>query len=312
MIAELTWFHFFFAGVLGALIGSFLNVVILRWPRKMAWEWRTEALSWLSEDPDPALGLPADPQIQQAAQEALARHHERAVPPGIVVKGSHCPHCLTPLRWHDNLPLVGWLMLAGKCRSCKAPISVQYPLVEAAGAALAVLAVATFGWSAGALAASAFLGLLLTLAVIDARTMYLPDELVLPGLWTALAWSWAAQTWWPGQAITLDKAVLGAVLGYGGLALVARLYSAVRGREGMGGGDLKLLGVIGAFLGPGALIPVIGMAAVGGIATGVILQAKRGESKPFPFGPWLALAAAIWCLLGQPQGWEQALLGPAS
>jgi leader peptidase (prepilin peptidase)/N-methyltransferase len=203
-------------------------------------------------------------------------------------------------------------MLAGKCRSCKAPISVQYPLVEAAGAALAVLAVATFGWSAGALAASAFLGLLLTLAVIDARTMYLPDELVLPGLWTALAWSWAAQTWWPGQAITLDKAVLGAVLGYGGLALVARLYSAVRGREGMGGGDLKLLGVIGAFLGPGALIPVIGMAAVGGIATGVILQAKRGESKPFPFGPWLALAAAIWCLLGQPQGWEQALLGPAS
>ena len=308
-MTDLTWFHFFFAGVLGALIGSFLNVVILRLPRKIAWTWRKDALEWLADTPDPNLGLKEDPQMKEAAQQALERHQEAGAPPGIVVKGSHCPRCLASIRWHDNLPIFGWLLLGGKCRACKLPISCQYPLVEAAAAGLAVASVAVFGWSAGALAAALFLGLLLVLAMIDARTMYLPDDLVLPGMWLALAWSLAAHTWWPGQAITPDSALLGAILGYGGLAAVAKGFGALTGREGMGGGDLKLLGLIGAFLGPGALIPVIGISAIGGAVLGLALRMRRGESKPFPFGPWLALAAAIWCLLGQPQGWQAQLLG---
>lgn len=309
MPAELHWFHLLFAGVLGALIGSFLNVVILRLPRKIAWTWRKDALEWLADRPEPNLGLADDEVLRQAATEGLTRHTQSKIPPGIVVKGSHCPHCQTPIRWYDNLPIAGWLALRGKCRACKVAISPQYPLVEAIAAGLAVAAVATFGWTPAALAACVFLGLLLTLAVIDARTMYLPDDLVLPGIWLALAWSLAAQTWWPGQAISPEQALLGAILGYGGLAAVARGYGALTGREGMGGGDLKLLGLIGAFLGPGALIPVIGLSAIGGAVLGILLRMRRGESRPFPFGPWLALAAAVWCLVGQPLGWESQLLG---
>lgn len=302
-------FHYVFAGVLGALIGSFLNVVILRWPRKMSWTWRKDALEWLAEKPDPALGLEDDEQLREAAGVAMERMEKSPIPPGIVVKGSHCPKCQTPIRWYDNLPILGWLMLGGKCRTCKNSISIQYPLVEALCAVLAVLCVVVFGWSAAALAGAIFLGLLVVLAMIDARTMYLPDDLVLPGMWTALLWSLVAAHYFPGQAVSPSSALWGAILGYGGLAAVAKLYGVIRRKDGMGGGDLKLLGLIGAFMGPAALVPVIGLSAVMGVIAGLVLQARRGESRPFPFGPWLALASAIWLLFGQRQGWEQALFG---
>ena len=306
---EIIVFHYVFAGILGALIGSFLNVVILRWPRKMGWEWRKDALEWLSEKPDPALGLEEDEQLRTAAEQAMKRINQASEPAGIVVKGSHCPKCQTSIRRHDNLPIVGWIMLGGKCRACKNNISIQYPIVEALCAALAILCVVTFGWSAAALSGALFLGLLVVLAMIDARTMYLPDNLVLPGMWMALLWSLVAAHYFPGQAISPSQALWGAILGYGGLAAVVKGYGVLTGKDGMGGGDLKLLGLIRAFMGPGALIPVIGISAITGAVAGLVLRAKRGESQPFPFGPWLALAAAVWLLIGQPKGWESALLG---
>lgn len=302
-------FHYIFAAVLGALIGSFLNVVILRWPKKMAWTWRKDALDWLSEKPDPALGLEDDEQLRLAAEQARGRMENSHAPPGIVVKGSHCPKCQTPIRWHDNLPVIGWIMLGGKCRACKNSISIQYPLIELLCAGLAAACVWVFGWNVEAIAAAVFLGVLVVLAMIDARTMYLPDDLVLPGMWMALLWSLVAAHIFPGMAITPVSALWGTILGYGGLAVVARGYGAMTGREGMGGGDLKLLGLIGAFMGPGALVPVIGLSALGGAVSGLILRARRGESKPFPFGPWLAMAAAFWLLVGRPLGWEKSLLG---
>lgn len=302
-------FHYIYAAILGAIIGSFLNVVILRWPRKMVWSWRKDALEWLSEKPDPNLGLEDDIHMREASKAALKRMEDNPTPPGIIVKGSHCPKCKAPIRWYDNLPVLGWIMLGGKCRSCKQKISIQYPLVELLCAGLAAIAVAVFGWNVSAVAASVFLGLLVVLSMIDARTMYLPDDLVLPGMWLALLWSLVASYYFPGMAISPTAALWGAILGYAGLASIVRGYGLITGREGMGGGDLKLLGLIGAFLGPGALVPVIGLSAVGGAVLGIILKLRRGESRPFPFGPWLAMAAAFWLFVGQPCGWEKALVG---
>ena len=205
---------------LGLLVGSFLNVVILRLPRRLEWEWKRDAREVLEE-----------PEIYDPP------------PPGIVVERSHCPHCKTPLSWYENIPLFSWLVLRGKCRHCKAPISPQYPLVELLTALLAMASVWRFGFGWQGFGAALFSCYLVALSGIDLRTRLLPDQLTLPLLWLGLVAS--VENLYVGQ----KSALLGAMAGYVSLWSVYWVFKQLTGKEGMGHGDFKLLAALGAWTG---------------------------------------------------------------
>ncbi|BBD80362.1 prepilin peptidase [Aerosticca soli] len=265
------WAWLVCAGVLGLLVGSFLNVVILRLPARMEALWRREAHE--------ALGLDAG---------------EEPLPPGIVREPSHCPHCGHRLRAFDNIPLLGWLKLKGRCRHCGARISLQYPLVEAAVAVLSVLVVARLGPGGKALAGLVFTWMLVALTGIDLRTRLLPDQLTYPLLWLGLLLSLT------GLFVPAPMAILGAALGYLSLWSVYWLFKLATGKEGMGYGDFKLLAALGAWMGPGALLPVILLSSLIGALLGgaLIVFGRHRREVPIPFGPFLAGAGWLWLLAG--------------
>lgn len=258
--------------VFGLLIGSFLNVVILRTPPRLEFAWRQEAREIL--------------ELPEANE---------APPPGLVADRSRCPKCARQLSWHDNVPLLSYVFLLGRCRSCKTSISIQYPLVELLTALASVAVVAHFGmnWEAG-------IALLLTWTLIaasgiDFRTTLLPDQFTLPLLWLGLLAAGTASLYVPPA-----QAIWGAALGYLSLWSVYWLFKLVTGKEGMGFGDFKLLAALGAFVGPKGLIPVILLSSLVGavIGSAVLILRGRDRQTPIPFGPFLAIAGWLQFLYG--------------
>jgi leader peptidase (prepilin peptidase)/N-methyltransferase len=259
------------AGVLGLLVGSFLNVVILRLPERMAAAWRQEARD--------VLELQAD---------------ATPLPPGIVREPSHCPHCKHPLSALDNIPLFGWLLLRGRCRYCQAKISIQYPLVELLSGVLSAVMVWKFGPSWAALAGLALTWVLIALSGIDLRTQLLPDQLTLPLLWLGLLLSLLP------MFVTAPASILAAAIGYLSLWSVYWAFKLLTGKEGMGHGDFKLLAALGAWMGPVALLPIILLSSLIGALVGGTLIALRKHQReiPMPFGPFIAAAGWVWFVAG--------------
>ncbi|MGB9577984.1 MAG: prepilin peptidase [Halothiobacillaceae bacterium] len=259
--------------VLGLMVGSFLNVVILRLPKMLEARWKAECQEFL--------GQPVD--------EAADKRFNLAFP------ASHCPNCGHPLRWWENLPLVSYMLLRGRCSACKTRISPQYPLVEAAAAALAVLTAihVPFGWPL--LLALVFVWVLLLLSVIDLNTMLLPDQLTLPLMWLGLLLNVG------GMFASLPDAVIGAAAGYLALWAVYHGFRLLTGKEGMGYGDFKLLAALGAWMGWQALPGIILLSSLVGAILGIAMMLLRGRDKntPIPFGPYLAIAGLIWFFWGQ-------------
>nr|WP_295382657.1 A24 family peptidase [Pseudoxanthomonas sp.] len=260
------------AAGLGLLVGSFLNVVILRLPRKLDWQWRRDAREILEE-----------PEIYDPP------------PPGIVVESSHCPHCKHKLAWFENIPLVSWLALRGKCRYCKTPISAQYPLVELLTALLVVASVWRFGFGWQGFGASLLSCFLVALSGIDLRTRLLPDQLTLPLMWLGLIASLENLYMVP------KAAVLGAIAGYVSLWSVWWLFKQLTGKEGMGHGDFKLLAAIGAWVGLKGVLPTILLSSLVGAIIGSIWLAAKGRDRatPIPFGPYLAVAGWVVFFWGE-------------
>ncbi|MDR1661472.1 MAG: A24 family peptidase [Azoarcus sp.] len=253
--------------LLGLCVGSFLNVAIHRLPKMMEREWLEEAAA-----------LRGDP-IPDSDGERLGLSRPR----------SRCPHCGHAISALENIPLLSYIVLRGRCRQCKAPISPRYPLVEALTAALSGYAAWHFGFGPATIGALIFLWAMIALAFIDFDTQLLPDNLTLPVLWLGLAFNLRA------TYVPLADAVIGAMAGYLFLWSVYWLFKLVTGKEGMGHGDFKLLAAIGAWLGWQILPLVILLASLAGAAIGVGLIAakllKRGT--PIPFGPYLAIAGLI-------------------
>jgi len=259
------------ATLLGAIVGSFLNVVILRLPARLEWSWRQQAREFLG-------------QPEETAQ----------APPGLVFDRSRCPKCHALIRAWQNIPVLSWLLLRGRCASCGAPISWQYPLVELL-TALASLAVALkFGFTFEAAAALGLTWVLIALCGIDFRTQLLPDQLTLGLLWAGLLLSLRP------LFVAPPEAILGAALGWLSLWAVFWLFRLATGKEGMGYGDFKLLAALGAWLGPMSLLPIVLIASLSGAIIGGIYLAVRhgGESRPFAFGPYLAIAGWIQLMAG--------------
>ncbi|HBC02430.1 MAG TPA: prepilin peptidase [Pseudomonas sp.] len=259
------------AALLGLLIGSFLNVVIYRLPIMMQREWRAQALEYLECPPE---------QISERFN--------------LLLPSSRCPHCDHQIRSWENVPLVSWLALRGKCSSCQAPISSRYPLVELACGLLSGYVAWHFGftWEAGAM-------LLLTwglvaMSMIDIDHQLLPDSLVLPLLWLGLILNNF------GLFVSLESALWGAVAGYLSLWSVYWLFKLVTGKEGMGYGDFKLLAMLGAWGGWQVLpLTILLSSVVGAVLGTILLRVQRAESStPIPFGPYLAIAGWIALLWG--------------
>ena len=250
--------------VFSLLIGSFLNVVIVRLPRKMHWQWEKD---------------------EQGA----------APPPGIAWPPSHCPSCEHALSWWENLPLLSYLLLHGRCRACGAGISLRYPLVEALTALLSLVVVLILGPQWSTVAALVLTWALIALAFIDLEHFLLPDRITLP----LLAMGLLVNT--IGGFTDPLSALIGAVSGYGLLWAVYHAYRALTGREGFGYGDFKLLGALGAWLGWQLLPLVILLSAGVGAAIGItlILIRRHQRSEPLPFGPFLAGAGWLALLWGQ-------------
>ena len=257
--------------VLGMLIGSFLNVVIYRLPKMMEREWHAQS-SELN-------GLPAE-----------------ILPPyNLVVPRSACPQCGHNIGALENIPVISYLFLRGKCKGCGTHISARYPLVELASGLLSGYAAWHFGYGLAALATLIFLWSLLALTCIDFDTHLLPDDITLPLLWVGLLFN-LSHTF-----TDLQSAVIGALAGYLTLWSVYWLFKLVTGKEGMGYGDFKLLAAIGAWLGWQVLPLVILSSSLVGAVVGItlIVVARRGRNVPIPFGPYLAGGGLIALFWGQ-------------
>lgn len=269
--------------VFGALIGSFLNVVILRLPPLLEYDWRSQCHEFLG-----------------VQGEELAR------PPGIVASRSQCPSCDHTIHAWENIPLISYTLLRGKCSHCKTKISIRYPVVELLTALLFLIVVWRFGPSPQALAGLLLTSFLVALAGIDLDHQLLPDNLTIPLMWAGIIVSfWSVYT-------DLASSVIGAITGYFALWLVYHLFRLATGKEGMGYGDFKLMAALGAWFGWQILPLVILLASVVGAISGLLLMGlgviKR--ENPIPFGPFIA--AAGWIALIWGEGIMAYYSGPAS
>ena len=267
------------SAILGLLVGSFLNVVIHRLPRMMENDWRAQCAEL-------AIVVDQDAPTQAAERPAY----------NLVVPRSACPGCGHQITAIENIPIVSYLALGGKCRGCKRKISPRYPLVEGITAVLSGLIAWHFGFGVAGVSALILLWGLIALTFIDADTQLLPDSITLPLLWLGLIVNIN------GAFTDLRSAVLGAVFGYLALWSVYWVFKLVTKKEGMGYGDFKLLAAIGAWLGWQVLPLVILLSSVVGAVVGIILivLARLGRNIPLPFGPYLAMAGFIALIWGQP------------
>jgi len=259
------------AGV-GLLVGSFLNVVILRLPRRLEWQWKQDAREVLEQ-----------PEIYDPP------------PPGIVVERSHDPDTGHALAWWENIPVLSYLMLRGRSRYSGKRISLQYPLVELLTALLVVASVWRFGFGWQGFGAGLLSCFLVALAGIDLRTRLLPDQLTLPLMWLGLIAS-LDNLYMPAK-----PALLGAIAGYVSLWSVWWLFKQLTGKEGMGHGDFKLLAALGAWVGLGGILPIILLSSVVGAVVGSVWLYTQGRDRatPIPFGPYLAIAGWIVFFWGE-------------
>ena len=280
-------------GIVGLLVGSFLNVVIHRVPLMLEREWKAQAAELLMDGgasgPAGTTTAPAQP----------------AAPFNLVTPPSRCPSCGAPIRPWQNIPVISWLLLRGRCHGCAAPISVRYPLVELLTAVLSGWIAWHFGVTVQTLCALGVTWSLIALTGIDIDTQYLPDWITLPLLWAGLV---AAVVLGPVAGLPLPvsprDAILGAAAGYLSLWLVFHAFRLLTGKEGMGYGDFKLFAALGAWLGPGPwglkLLLVILLSAGTGAVLGIAMIVLRGRDRaaPMPFGPYLATAGFIAMLYG--------------
>jgi leader peptidase (prepilin peptidase)/N-methyltransferase len=213
----------------------------------------------------------------------------------IVTPGSHCPHCKTPIRFYDNIPLVSYLLLKGKCRHCNEPISFQYPLIEGLTAICSFVIIIKFGPSLNYLFYFSFVAALIVITVIDLYYQIIPDVISIPGIGVGLLGS----LFFPG--ITFLDSLIGVLVGGGSLFLVATLYQWLFKREGMGGGDVKLLAMIGGFLGWKSVILTILLSSFIGSIVGILVMIFKGKDfkTAIPFGPFLSIGAVISLFYGE-------------
>jgi leader peptidase (prepilin peptidase) / N-methyltransferase len=260
------------AAIVGLVVGSFLNVVIHRLPRMLERGWQDQCAELKGEAPE---------------------DHPRY---NLVVPRSACPSCGHAITASENIPVVSWLLLRGKCSACGAAISARYPVVEILGGVLAASAIVKFGPTWQGLAACAFLWTLLALTFIDFDTQLLPDDLTLPLLWGGLL----ANV--PGLFAPLREAVIGAIAGYLTLWSIYWLFKIIRGKEGMGYGDFKLLAALGAWLGWKMLpLIILGSSVVGAfIGISLVVFKGRDHNVPLAFGPYLAIAGILALFFGAP------------
>jgi len=256
--------------VLGLAVGSFLNVVILRLPPRLAWQWQTSAGT---------PGTVADPPKP---------------PPGLVRPGSRCPTCKQSIHWWENIPLLSYVLLRGRCSHCDAHISLRYPAVEALTALLSITVFWVLGLDWQLAAALILTWGLIVLSFVDLDHMLLPDVITLPLLWLGLLVNLA------GGFCDIGSAVIGAVSGYLVLWIIFHVYRMISGREGFGYGDFKLLAALGAWLGWQMLPLVLLLASLCGAVIGItlIMLTPREARQPLPFGPYLAVAGWIVLLWG--------------
>jgi leader peptidase (prepilin peptidase)/N-methyltransferase len=264
--------------VLGLLVGSFLNVVIYRLPKMMERGWQDQCRDFLTNDGDIAT-LPASDSKQE--------------PFNLMVPASRCPHCGHKIKPWENIPVVSYLFLRGKCSNCKAGISARYPAIELVTGLLSVAVIFYVGVNWSGLAALVFTWSLIALTMIDFDTYLLPDDITLPLLWLGLITN-SFNTF-----TDLPSALWGAIAGYLALWSVYKLFKLVTGKEGMGYGDFKLLAVLGAWMGWQMLPQIILLSSLVGAVIGISMIVIRGRDKniPIPFGPYLAIAgwiAFIW------------------
>jgi len=256
-------------GIVGLMVGSFLNVVIHRLPKMMEREWKAQCDELSGNEPEP-----------------VARFN-------LLVPGSACPNCGHKIGPLENIPVLSYLLLRGKCRGCGTPISPRYPIVEALSGALSAYAAWHLGFGAAGFGALLLIWALIALTFIDVDTQLLPDAITMPLLWLGLLFNLAS------TFTDLRSAVIGAVGGYLALWSVYWLFKLVTGKEGMGYGDFKLLGALGAWFGWQMLPLIILLSSVVGAVVGValIVAARHGRNVPIPFGPYLAgggLIALLW------------------
>ena len=289
--------------LIGLCVGSFLNVVIHRLPLMLERQWWTDVAHQLADADSwrrvfggrEERSAPSTDQQRTAA--ALGQAVTGLAPLTIAHPRSRCPACGHTLAWHENIPLLGWLRLKGRCSACGTRISLRYPIVELTTAVMfAVIGWRFAGQPVAVLLWSAVAAALLALALIDWDTTVLPDALTLPLLWAGLI---AAALGW---TIPLSTALWGAVAGYLSLWSVYWLFKLTTGKEGMGFGDFKLLAALGAWLGWQMIVPMLLMASVIGAAVGIAMKlaATLREGRYVPFGPFLAGAGLVVMLAGAP------------
>ena len=257
--------------VLGLLVGSFLNVVIHRLPKMLERGWQQQCAELRGEETTPG------------------------EPYNLLTPRSACPHCHHAISALENIPVLSYLLLRGKCRGCHAAISLRYPIIEAISGILCGFAAWHFGFGLAAIGAILLIWALLTLTAIDFDTQLLPDDITLPLIWIGLLFNLY------GTFTTLHDAVLGAIAGYIALWAVYWLFKLATGKEGMGYGDFKLLAALGAWLGWQSLPLIIILSSLVGAVIGItlIVAVKRGRDIPIPFGPYLAGGGLIALFWGQ-------------
>ncbi|MES1966036.1 A24 family peptidase [Psychrobacter sp. AH5] len=269
-------------GLLGLCVGSFLNVVIHRVPLMMYHAWRQECSEFMAQQAD----------INPEQADLLTQTVAKDTPITLSRPASRCPHCAHKIKWYENIPLVSWLVLRGRCSDCKAAIDVRYPIVELITAFLSALVIYHFGINAPGLSALVLVWTLIALTGIDFDTQLLPDRLTFPLAGLGLAVN--SQSWF----VSPTESIWGLLLGFLSLWIVVKVFYLITKKQGMGQGDFKLLAVLGAWLGPMMLPLIILLSSLLGSIVGIILMKKQGESKPFAFGPYIAIAGIIALLYG--------------
>ena len=263
----------FVLGILGLLIGSFLNVVIHRLPKMMERDWHLQCAELLEGN-----AAPPNPE-----------------PLSLAKPRSRCPACGHQIAALENIPVLSWLMLRGRCSACQAPISPRYPVIEMLTGALFAVSAVKFGYGGAAFGAAILASALVALAFIDIDTQLLPDSITLPLVWAGLFFNVSA------TYTDLQSAVIGAIAGYLSLWAVYWGFKLTTGKEGMGYGDFKLLAALGAWLGWQLLPLIILLSSLVGAVVGILLivLAKRGRNVPIPFGPYLGAAGLIALFWGK-------------